>query len=133
MPYDESLARRVRAALLYRTDLEEKHMFGGIAFMIRGHMACGLVGDQLMVRVDAADHDTMVAEPHAKTMDFTGRPMRGFLLVAPAGVKTAATLKKWINRAVTFVETQPVKTRRVADIRARASAMRPPRKSTRAR
>lgn len=127
MPYDESLAKRVRAALIYRQDLEEKHMFGGIAFMVRGHMACGLVGDALMVRVDAADHDALVAEPHARTMDFTGRPMRGFLLVDPAGTKTAATLKKWINRAVTFVETQPVKTRNVADIRARAAAMKPSR------
>lgn len=75
---DGRLARRVRALLGDRADLEELRMFGGLAFMIRGHMSCGIVGSSLMVRVEPAAAEEFLREPHARPMDFTGRPLRGF-------------------------------------------------------
>ena len=86
MAYDERLAERVRGAMGKRKDVVEKKMFGGIAFMVRGHMSCGIVGSSLMVRIDPAREEKMLRERGAKPMDFTGRPMRGFLYVEPAGL-----------------------------------------------
>ena len=111
MAYNEKLAERVRAALAKRDDVVEKRMFGGIAFMVRGHMSCGIVASTLMVRLAPADADRLINEPHVRPMDFTGRPMRGFLYVDPAGTKTAAALRQWVERARAYAEAQPVKTR----------------------
>ena len=111
MAYDEKLAERVRAALAKRDDVVEKRMFGGIAFMVRGHMSCGIVASTLMVRLAPADADRLMNAPHVRPMDFTGRPMRGFLYVDPPGTKTAATLRQWVERATAYAEAQPVKTR----------------------
>ena len=111
MAYDEKLAERVRAALAKRDDVVEKRMFGGIAFMVRGHMSCGVVASTLMVRLAPADADRLMNAPHVRPMDFTGRPMRGFLYVDPPGTKTAATLRQWVERATAYAEAQPVKTR----------------------
>lgn len=110
MAYDEHLAERVREALGKRRDVAEKKMFGGIAFMVRGHMSCGIVGSSLMVRIDPAGEEKMLRERGAKPMDFTGRPMRGFLYVEPSGLAGAAALRKWIGRAVDFAESRPKKT-----------------------
>ena len=109
MAYDEKLAARIRLALQTRRDVLEKHMFGGVAFMIRGHMSCGVVGSSLMVRLSPADADDLLQEPHARPMDFTGRPMRGFLFVDGPAIATAAALRWWINRATTYAESQPKK------------------------
>ena len=111
MAYDEKLAERVRAALANRDDVVEKRMFGGIAFMVRGHMSCGVVASTLMVRLAPADADRLMNASHVRPMDFTGRPMRGFLYVDPPGTKTAATLRQWVERATAYAEAQPVKTR----------------------
>lgn len=111
MPVDETLAIRVRRALAGRRDVEEKRMFGGLAFMVRGHMAVGLVKSTLMVRVDPDEQDTLLAEPHARPMDFTGRPMNGFLYVDQPGITSTPGLRKWIARGVAFAESRPVKTR----------------------
>jgi TfoX/Sxy family transcriptional regulator of competence genes len=111
MAYDEKLAERVRAALANRDDVVEKRMFGGIAFMVRGHMSCGIVSSTLMVRLAPADADRLMNAPHVRPMDFTGRPMRGFLYVDPPGTKTAATLRQWVERATAYGEAQPVKAR----------------------
>ena len=123
MTYDERLAERVRRALEKREDVVEKQMFGGVAFMIRGHMCCGIVRGSLMVRVDPVLADRWLREAHVRPMDFTGRPMRGFLFVDAAGLVSAPALRKWIARATEFVETKPVKAtgspRRAAERRAR--------------
>jgi len=74
MAYDEKLAERVRAALANRDDVVEKRMFGGIAFMVRGHMSCGVVASTLMVRLAPADADRLMNAPHVRPMDFTGAP-----------------------------------------------------------
>ena len=87
-------------------------MFGGLAFMARGHMCCGLVQARLMVRVDPNDYARLLEEPHARPMDFTGRPMRGFLYVDPAGIDTAVALRTWVGRALAFAESLPPRTNR---------------------
>src|SRR5204863_9866814 len=87
--YDEKLAARVRAVLAKRTDMSERQMFGGLTFMVAGHMCCGVNGDELIVRLDPDGEDDALARPHARPMDFTGRPMRGFVTVQPEGLKGA--------------------------------------------
>lgn len=112
MAYDETLATRIRRGLRGRSDVVEKHMFGGVAFMIRGHMACGVVGSRLMVRIDPSAAEDLLRKPHARPMDFTGRPMRGFLFVDPPGIATAVSLRSWVGRAAQYAEAQPKKVHR---------------------
>jgi TfoX/Sxy family transcriptional regulator of competence genes len=100
MAYDEQLAERIRTALRGRDDVEERKMFGGIAFMVAGRMACGVIHDDLMVKVGADGHDEALAEPHTRPMDFTGRPMRGMVYVDPAGTADDTDLARWVDRAV---------------------------------
>lgn len=109
MAYDESLADRVREMLAGRRGLNEREMFGGIGFTIDGTMVAGVHGKELIARVAAGDHDAFVREPGARTFDITGRPMKGWLLVGPAGTAKAANLKKWVDRSVEFAATLPAK------------------------
>ena len=109
MAYDEGLAERIRGILADRHDVSEKKMFGGIAFMIRGHMAVGIVKDDLMVRVGPEAHDKLVQQPHARLMDFTGRPMKGFLYVASPGVETDADLERWAGHGLKYAMSLPAK------------------------
>ena len=112
MAYDEALAERIRAALADRDDVSERMMFGGIAFMIDDRMAVGVIGDDLMVRVGPDAHDAAVARPHTRPMDFTGRPMRGMVYVAPAGVADDGELGRWVEAGAAFAASQPPKQRR---------------------
>lgn len=109
MAYDEMLAARVRDTLRRRRGVTEKRMFGGLAFMVHGNMCCGIVKDELMVRVGPDATDDALAQPHARPMDFTGKPMKGMVYVAPAGLRTDATLKAWVDRGMKFVKTLPPK------------------------
>jgi hypothetical protein len=105
MAYDKKLAERVRRVLAGRCEFAEKRMFGGLAFMVNGHMCCGVVGEDLMVRVGADKFEEALARPHARLMDFTGRPSRSMVYVGPGGTKTASLLEPWANRALAFVES----------------------------
>ena len=96
MAYDNKLAETVRHALDGEVGWTERKMFGGVAFMLRGKMCCGIVNDQLMVRVGAEAYEKTLALPHVRPMDFTGKPMRGFVYVGPEGTKTVAAARKWI-------------------------------------
>ena len=109
MAYDEKLAERIRAAVGPRPEIAEKKMFGGIAFLLDGKMFIGVAEDKLMVRVGPEAHAKALAEPHALPMDFTGRPMKGYVFVAAAGVRTVAAVKKWTERALAFVATVEAK------------------------
>ena len=111
MAYDEALAERIRSVLAERDDVTEQKMFGGIAFMIGGRMAVGVVRDDLMVRVAPDAHDDAVARSHVRPMDFTGRPMRGFVYVAPAGVADDSDLQPWVEAGVSFAASQPPSSR----------------------
>jgi TfoX/Sxy family transcriptional regulator of competence genes len=109
MAYDEQLAARVRDHLALEPDVVEKKMFGGLAFMVRGHMCCGVNGGDLMVRVGADAHDHLLAEPHARPMDFTGRPMKGMLYVASGGTDADADLGRWVERGLADARSRPPK------------------------
>ena len=106
--FDSQLADRVRSAVAERTDCEEKEMFGGLAFMVNTRMACGIVGDDLMVRVGPDGHDDAKARG-ATEMDFTGRPMRGMVIVPAALLTNDNELDSWIDQAVTYARAQPPK------------------------
>ncbi len=107
MAYSETLANRIRAILVGRKDVMERKMFGGVAFMVRGHMACGIVGDELMARVGPERYDEALSMPHARPMDFTGKPLKGMVYVAPAGFRTEAALRNWVQRTTDFASSQP--------------------------
>ena len=109
MAFDEAVAERVRDALAGAPDVVEKKMFGGIAFMVRGNMCCGVIADRLMLRVGPVVYDTALSRPHAKPMDFTGRPMKGMIYVEPAGFASPVALKKWVDRAMEFTLSLPPK------------------------
>jgi TfoX/Sxy family transcriptional regulator of competence genes len=109
MPYDEGLAERIRGALDGRAGVSERRMFGGLAFLLRGNMALGVLGDELMVRVGPDGHARALRQPHAREMDFTGRPMKGFVYVACEGFESDRDLARWIERGVRFAESLPAK------------------------
>lgn len=109
MAYDEGLAERLREVFHGRRDVSEKKMFGGLAFMVQGHMAVGILGDTLMARVGPERHAEALRMQHVREMDFTGRPMKGYVYVAPAGLDSQAELEAWVARCVAFVGTLPRK------------------------
>jgi hypothetical protein len=98
MAYDEQLADRIRRAFGARKDFTERRMFGGLAFLYRGRMCCGIVGNDLMVRIPDDEFDTVIRRRHVRPMDFTGRPLRGFVYVSPPAFRTAAALRTWLAR-----------------------------------
>jgi TfoX/Sxy family transcriptional regulator of competence genes len=112
MAYDEGLAERIREVLEERRDVTEKKMFGGLAFMVAGHMSVGILKDELMVRVGPEAHERCLKEPHARKMDFTGKPMKGYLYVAPPGFASDAALRRWVDRGVAFATSLPPKGRK---------------------
>ena len=121
MAFDETLDDRVRAILRERNDVVERKMFGGLAFLIRGNMCCGIVGTDLMVRVGADQHESALAEAHSRPMDFTGRPSKGMVYVGAEGLRTARSLLHWIDRACRLADTLPAKpAKKSAAIRKRA-------------
>src|SRR5229473_8613677 len=123
MPFDERLARRVRSRLRGEHSFKEKKMFGGLAFMVNGHMCCGIVGEDLVVRTGVGTYHEALAQPHARPMDFTGRPLKGMVYVAPEGIRSDAALARWVRRGLAFVsEKAPSK------IRKRASPTSPSRR-----
>ena len=110
MAFDEGLAQRVRSLLDARTDVDERRMFGGIAFLVGGNMCCGVNEDDLIVRLDPDQADELLAsESGTRPMDFTGRPMRGWLFVAPEATAEDADLESWVRRAEEFASKLPPK------------------------
>ncbi len=97
MAYDEQLANRIRQAFDTRNDITERKMFGGLAFLYRGRMCCGIVGRDLMARVPDDEVDAVMRWRHVRPMDFTGRPLRGFVYVSPPGFRTASALRRWLS------------------------------------
>lgn len=108
MAYDDKLATRVRIALAGER-ATEKAMMGGLCFMVRGHICTGVTGDKLMVRVGAAGHAHALTLKHAMPMDFTGKPLKGFVFVLPAGCATQRAVDVWVRRVLAFVATLPPK------------------------
>ncbi|MFQ5945470.1 MAG: TfoX/Sxy family protein [Anaerolineae bacterium] len=109
MAYDAKLAERIRKALKGQAGLTEKQMFGGIGFMVHGNMACGVIGDELMVRVGPEAHDEALRAPSTRIFDFSGRPSIGWVMVAQPGLETESDLGNWIRQGVEFALTFPAK------------------------
>ena len=109
MPYDEKLAQRIRKALHGKRQLSERKMFGGIAFLHRGHMFCGVLRDNLVVRVGPERGSQMLPHPHVLPMDFTGKVMKGYLYVNPKGTSSTKSLNRWLEEALAFVRGLPPK------------------------
>jgi TfoX/Sxy family transcriptional regulator of competence genes len=107
--YDEGLAERIRELLALREGVTERKMFGGIAWMLAGNMACGVIGDELIVRVTAEDREQALAEPHTREFDFTGRPMRGFVCVTAEGTEADDELEGWVDAGAQYAASLPAK------------------------
>ena len=109
MAYSTLLAHRVRAVLPAGLQVQERKMFGGLAFLVGGHLGCGILGDRLMVRIPPQDHAQTLAEPHVHPMDLTGRPMRGFIFIDAEGLTSEPNLTSWVERGVAFASSLPPK------------------------
>jgi TfoX/Sxy family transcriptional regulator of competence genes len=110
MAYDEDLAHRLRELLAGEETVTEKKMFGGLAFLLHGHMCVSASRNGgLLVRLDPAESDAALARPHVALMQMGGRTMDGWITVAPEGVRTKPQLASWVKRSVAFVDTLPAK------------------------
>jgi len=109
MAYDEGLAERLREQFKEQSGVEEKKMFGGMSFMVSGHMCCGVIGDKLMARVGPDNYEKSLSKKYVKEMDFTGKPLKGMVYVESPGISEDEDLVYWIDRCMEFVRTLPPK------------------------
>ena len=109
MAYEEAVAERLRRMLKRRKGISEKKMFGGIAFLLHGHMVVGVLGDEIVLRLGNDGAAEALDEPHTRPMDFTGKPIKSMLYVAPDGFRTEDDLRGWVERALRFAKTLPPK------------------------
>jgi TfoX/Sxy family transcriptional regulator of competence genes len=110
MAYDEKLAERIRTKLKGTRGLTEKKMFGGVGFMVNGNMACGVIKQDMVVRLSQEDSDAALKKAHVKAFDMTGRPMKGWILVEPGGLASDKALQIWVIKSVAFAKSMPPKT-----------------------
>ena len=131
MAYDEHLANRIREAVSWQKGIIEKKMFGGIAFMLRDKMFCGIVKDDLMVRVLEEQYEQALSEPYARPMDFTGKVMRGFVFVNQRGINSQNKLAIWIEKGFDFaMQAELKKTMLSATVRKTTSRKAKPKRTT---
>ena len=109
MAYDQKLAERVRNLLKDKPGFSEKKMFGGVGFLLHGNMACGVLNDDLIVRVGPQQYDDMLKLPNTRLFDITGRPMKGWIMVSAKGTKTKNNLSGWAERGASFALTLSAK------------------------
>ncbi len=109
MAYDEELAGRVRALFSGRSGVREQKMFGGLCFILNGNMACGVLGNKLVVRVGRENLEDALFQPYSRPFDMTGRPTRSFIYVAAEGLVTGEGLRNWAGRGIAYAESLPHK------------------------
>ncbi len=131
MAYDPTLATRVREFVAGRKGVSERAMFGGLAFLLDGKMFCGVLGNELLARIGPDAHDSAMEKPHVRIMDFTGRPMRGYVFVGPEAITTATPLERWVRECEAHVATLPEKPRKKKSATRRARESRPRRRPAR--
>lgn len=102
MAYSEKLADRIREALQDISAVEEKEMMGGLTFMVNDKMCIGIIKDEMMCRIDPAFHEEAIEMTGCRTMDFTKRPMHGYVMVDETGMKTKNEFNYWINLSLNF-------------------------------
>ena len=112
--YDEELAARVREVLADRTDVDEKKMFGGLTFMVGGQMSCGVLKNDLIVRIEPTEFAELTAQAGVRPFDFSGRPMQGMVYVDRGVLTDDGILRSWVQRGVDYVALHPAKRRRRA-------------------
>ncbi|HMR10244.1 MAG TPA: TfoX/Sxy family protein [Polyangiaceae bacterium] len=110
MAFDEKVRARLAAALKGKKGIVEKRMFGGVAFMHHGNMALGVQDKDLMVKVGAENYAAALKRPHARPMDFTGRPLKGYVYVAAPGFKTKQALDSWVASGIAGAASAKPKT-----------------------
>ena len=109
MAYSEDVANRIRNALVDEEGFREQKMFGGMCFLLNGNMCVGVLDDILVIRVGKENNAKALEKPFTRPMDFTGRPMKGFIYVDPEGFEKDDDLRDWILTAMEFVGTLPRK------------------------
>jgi hypothetical protein len=109
MAFDEVLADRMRPLVSRRRGFSEKKMFGGLGFLLHGNMCIGVWKEYLILRIGPAAYDGALTRPHVKEFDITGRPMKGWVMIEPAGVQRESELFEWANLAIDFVSDLPRK------------------------
>jgi TfoX/Sxy family transcriptional regulator of competence genes len=109
MAYDEELAERVREVLAARSDVSERQMFGGIAFMLAGNMACGVMGEDLIVRLGDEEAKKALDEEGVRPFDFTGRPMKTTVYVSPERTTDDGGLAEWVDAGADYASSLPPK------------------------
>lgn len=109
MAYDEGLAQRLNEILAAVPGIVEKKMFGGIGYLVGGNMACGIIGEDLIIRVGPDKYDDSLQMRHARPFDFTGRPMKGWIMVSPEGYESDSHLHEWAERGLEFAYSLPPK------------------------
>jgi len=108
MSFDENLSDRIRTVLGPLPNLVEKKMFGGVGFLVNGNLACGVHKNELIVRVGPEKHAAALSRPHARIFDMTGRPMAGWVMVAPDGCANESDLKAWVDQGLAYARSLPV-------------------------
>lgn len=109
MPYDEGLAQRIREILEDYRGIAEKKMFGGMAFMLNGNMLCGIIGEDFIARLGTSDYEVYLKKAHTRKFDFTGKPMKGFVVVSPKGYEDDSDLSFWVKTCISFANSLPQK------------------------
>ena len=109
MAYDEGLAQRIREMLQDTPHVEEKKMFGGLTFMVKGNMCVGVLQSDLMVRIGPENFDTALQKEHTREMDFTGKSLKGFLFVSEEGLQEDSAMRDWVDLALGYIDTLPAK------------------------
>jgi TfoX/Sxy family transcriptional regulator of competence genes len=109
MAFDEQLADRVRDLIVGHGEVSERKMFGGIGFMVSGNMAVGVIGEELIVRLDPEDAEDAISEPGVREFDFTGRPMRGWIFVAARAISDDDALASWVEAGAGYAASLPAK------------------------
>jgi TfoX/Sxy family transcriptional regulator of competence genes len=102
MAYNEKLANRIREKFSSLPNIEEKEMMGGLTFMYNGKMCVGIIKDEMMCRIDPSLHEIALEKTGCRTMDFTNRPMKGYVMVDDGGVKSKKDFDYWIDQALDF-------------------------------
>ncbi len=110
MPYDQTLGTRIRQVLSPHTEVVEKKMFGGVGFMVQGNMVCGVIGNDLIVRVGAENNEQALAKPFTRPfMSPRGEPMAGWILVATKGITSDRDFIEWVELGYAYASTLPPK------------------------
>ena len=109
MAFDEGLAERARDVISSRESVSERKMFGGVGFMVAGNMACGVIGNELVVRLAPEDAEHALREPAVREFDFTGRPMKGWVFVSSGGLESDEELASWVDAGADFAASLPAK------------------------